>query len=120
MKKLLRILALVTVAIILTTGFAFAEGKAKGKNKSASDAQIAELIEMVASANAQIKANVKIAQATPEDDVKWLLKSVDKITKPVFQFAKKIGAEVVCEYDYYVIDGRTVAIDPLKVINIRK
>lgn len=120
MKKLLRILALVTVAIILTTGFAFAEGKAKGNNKTPTNAQMAELKVMVASANAAIKANVRIAQATPIDDVKWLLKSVDKITKPVFQFAKKIGAEVVCEYDYYVIDGRTVAIDPLKVINIKK
>ena len=120
MKKALRILALVTVAIILTTGFAFAEGKAKGKNKTPSAAEMVTLQAMVAAANAEIKANVKIAQATPYDDVKWLLKSVDKITKPVFQYAKKIGAEVVCEYDYYVIDGKTVAVDPLKVINIKK
>mgnify|MGYP000869326910 CR=1 FL=1 len=73
---------------------------------------------MVLAANIQIYALVKIAQATPYDDVAWLLNKVDSITKPVLAYAASIGATVICEYEQHWIDGRWVLVDPLKVINI--
>lgn len=73
---------------------------------------------MVLAANLRISALVKIAQATPYDDVDWLLREVDNTTRPVFAFANAIGATVICEYDEYWIDGRIVLVDPLKVINL--
>ncbi len=73
---------------------------------------------MVFVANARIYSLVRYAQSTPYDDVDWLLNEVDKIIKPVFAYAESIGATVVCEYIPYMIDGREVLIDPLKVINI--
>ncbi|MGI6151540.1 MAG: hypothetical protein ACOYIR_06275 [Christensenellales bacterium] len=73
---------------------------------------------MVLAANIQIYALIKIAQATPYDDVAWLLSMVDNVTKPVFAYAASIGATVICEYERHWIDGRWVLVDPLKVINI--
>lgn len=113
MKKMLRVFTIVMVAMMLTCSVAIAE-------KKPSKVEMAKLNTMVAAANAAIKTNVRIAQATPYDDTAWLLLSVKAITTPVFRYARSIGAEVICEYDYYVVDGKTLAIDPLKVINIKK
>lgn len=90
----------------------------KSVTSAASFAKELKLRTMVLAANIQIYALVKIAQATPYDDVAWLLNKVDGITKPVFAYAASIGATVICEYERYWIDGRWVLVDPLKVINI--
>ncbi|MEG1633756.1 MAG: hypothetical protein RR314_06845 [Oscillospiraceae bacterium] len=71
---------------------------------------------MVALANARIASLVRFAQATPYNDVNWLLRQVDYTVAPVFAFAKLVGATVVCEYVPYVVDGQTVLIDPLRVV----
>ena len=98
---------------------AFADGRRTTTVlKTPTLAQKLKLHTMVLAANLQIFALVKIAQATPYDDVAWLLKTVEGITKPVFAYATSIGATVVCEYERHWIDGRWVLVDPLKVINI--
>ncbi|MEA4823827.1 MAG: hypothetical protein VB111_06925 [Clostridiaceae bacterium] len=80
--------------------------------------ELKALTNMVDTANATIDMLVKIAIMTPYDDVDSLLKTIDKIVSPVFRYADRIGVTVVCEYEEVVIDGRTVLIDPLRVVNI--
>jgi len=118
---------IVMVAIPTCASAAVKDGSCNGNSvqycttvsTSVSDAvKTLKLRAMVLSANLQIKALVKVAQATPYDDVDWLLARIENIVAPVFAYAESIGATVVCEYEQVVIDGRTVLIDPLKVINV--
>ena len=76
------------------------------------------LYAMVDAANVSIAIAVRIAQITPYDDVDALLVTVDVIVAAVTAYADRIGAELACDYTEYVIDGRTVLIDPLRVVNI--
>jgi|GEM_PF-1719022 len=80
--------------------------------------QYAKLYVMVERANYEIESLVRYAQATPQDDVDWMLKKVDGIIAKVMAYAEKIGAEVDCEYVEYYIDGQYVMIDPLMVVNV--
>lgn len=109
MKKMLKIM--VAVALLITLLFSVTAFAAPTKEEQK------VLKTMVHTTNQAIKKMVKAAQKTPYDDVPLLLAAVDLAVAPVFAYADMIGAEVVCEYDYYEIDGQTVAIDPLKVIN---
>lgn len=112
MKKSLRILIALILVLVLTCGTALACENAiqNAKNK--------RLYSMVNAANAQVRALVRIAQITPYDDVAWLLYMVDAVNRPVFSYARAIGATVQCTYITYYIDGRYVEVDPLKVINV--
>lgn len=115
MKNMLRKLLVICLVLMLTCSSAMAcsADNAQAKlNKT--------LYAMVDAANLAVKAQVKIAQATPYNDVEWLLVSTQATVAPVYAYAKLIGATVVCEYDYYNVDGQVVAIDPLKVINVRE
>lgn len=82
------------------------------------DKEVVTLVVMVEAANFAIKGLVKVAQYTPYNDVALLLYAVDRIVEPVFAYGEKIGAEVICEYTAYEIDGQTVMVDPLRVINL--
>ena len=116
MKNMLRKLLIICLVLMLTCSSAMActaDRDAQAKlNKT--------LYAMVEAANIAVKAQVKIAQATPYNDVEWLLASINATVTPVYAYAKLIGATVVCEYEYYTVDGQRVAIDPLKVINVRE
>lgn len=79
--------------------------------------ELATLEYMVDAANCQIELMVLTAQLTPWDDVDWLLSSTDTLVRQVKRYARSIGCDVACEYTYYYIDGRMVAVDPLRVIN---
>lgn len=124
MKKRNIVCILLSVIVLMAAipSVAFADGRttasATAVKPAATFAQELKLRAMVLAANLEIYALVKIAQATPFDDVNWLLAMVDKITKPVFAYAATIGATVICEYERYWIDGRYVMVDPLKVINL--
>ena len=123
MKKRNIVCILLSVIVLMAAipSVAFADGRTstvKSVVPAATFAQELKLRTMVLAANLQIYALVKIAQATPYNDVAWLLAMVDNITKPVFAYADAIGATVICEYDRHWIDGRWVYVDPLKVINI--
>lgn len=108
MKKVLSVV-LIVIMLMAISCTALAEGPSR--------LEMITLKSMVAGANATIWSLVRIAQKTPYDDVQWLLWSVDAVVAPVKAYANRIGAQVVCDYDYYVIDGRSVAVDPLRVIN---
>lgn len=112
MKKSLRVLIVAILVLTLTCGSALAcENYIQKRQNNA-------LYAMVRTANAQVKALVRIAQITPYDDIDWLQYSVGVVTRPVFAYARMIGAEVLCTYKTYYIDGQYVEVDPLKVINV--
>ena len=113
MKKRL-MCALMLLVLLMSMATMAMAGSAK---KDVSEKDFAKLEAMVVKANEKIDKAVAQAQKTAKDDVAELLKKVEKTVAPVFKFADEIGAEVVCEIEYYWIDGRQVAIDPLKVIN---
>lgn len=108
MKKIL----LASIAAMLVMCFAFSTAFA------ATAKELDKLYQKVDKANAKIAEAVEKAMATEKDDVEKLLKKVDQIVDSVMEYADSIGVEVVCEYDYYIIDGHTVAIDPLRVVNV--
>ena len=116
MKKMLRKLLAICLVLMMVCSSAMA--------CPAGDAAQAKLNKalyvMVDAANLQVKALVKIAQTTPYNDVAWLVASTDAVVAPVFAYAKLIGAEVECVYTEYEVDGQTVLIDPLKVINVKQ
>ena len=86
---------------------------------SPTDAELQRLYTMVEAANLAIEVAVRLAQLTPYNDIAQLQVAVACITAPVFLYAERIGAEVVCEYTAYNIDGQVVLIDPLRVVNIK-
>ena len=113
MKKRL-MCALMLLVMLLSLATMAMAGSAK---RDVSEKDFAKLEDMVAKANEKVAKAVAQAQKTAEDDIAQLLKKVDKTISSVYKFAEEIGADVVCEIEYYWIDGRLVAIDPLKAIN---
>ena len=113
-KKIALFLAVLTIIAVLAMPLSVS---AANVERTATAKEIATLNLMVEAANLTIKGLVKVAQYTPYNDVPYLLYAVDRIVAPVFEYGEKIGVEVVCEYTEYVIDGQTVLIDPLRVIN---
>ena len=116
MKKTLRMLLVLTLVLVMTCSSAMACTAGDAAQEKLNNV----LYVMVEAANAQVKVLVKIAQETPYDDVEWLKASTQAVVAPVFAYAQLIGATIECEYDYYEVDGQIVAIDPLKVINVRE
>lgn len=123
MKKRTRVLLVLVCVMMLATAIPLAAASAEGNGNGngycygqQSDTQ-ETLDQMIAAANAKIEALVAYAQSTPQNDIAWLLRQVDKTVKPVFRYARKIGATVICTYTEYYIDGEYVLIDPLKVVN---
>lgn len=116
MKNMLRKLLILCLVLMLTCSSAMA----CSNGVAAQDKLNKTLYAMVEAANIAVKAQVKVAQSTSYNDVAWLKASTQATVAPVFAYAKLIGATVECEYDYYWVDGQWVAIDPLKVINVRK
>lgn len=113
-KKIALFLAVLTVMAVLAMPLSVS---AADVESTATQKELVTLYVMVEAANLTIEGLVKVAQYTRCNDVALLLYAVDRIVKPVFEYAEKIGVEVVCEYTAYEIDGQTVLIDPLRVIN---
>ena len=88
-------------------------------NQSQVDRDYEEIEKLVAWTNNRIEVLVARAQATPEDDVEQLIAEVDMLIANVMNKAAAKGISIQCTYTAYEIDGRTVLIDPLKVINKR-
>lgn len=116
MKK--KILALVLVLVLSIA--VFAPGLASAC--SYYDRELArynQAVAIVNSANSQIRALVYAAQCTPYDDVCLLLVSTNAVAASAKYRVAQLGYSVGCTYTYYEVDGHTVAIDPLYVINPR-
>ncbi len=110
---------LVCVLAFAMSATSFAAGKGNGAGCGNSNAAaIAKIEHQVDLANAQIDKLVAHAQATPKDDVDWLLWKVDQIAANVRAKADKCGVQIACEYVAYEIDGRVVLIDPLMVVHL--
>lgn len=78
-----------------------------------------QAVSIINNANAQIKKLVRTAQMTPYNDVAWLISSTNSVAANAKARVAQLGYEVGCEYSYYWVDGKYVAIDPLYVINPR-
>ena len=113
-KKIALFLAVLTIMAVLAMPLSVS---AADVQRTATQKEINTLTAMVEAANLTIEGLVKVAQFTPYNDVAYLLFAVDCVVAPVFAYGEKIGVEVICEYTEYVIDGQTVLIDPLRVIN---
>lgn len=113
-KKIALFLAVLTIMAVLAMPLT---ASAVDIERTASRQELATLTLLVEAANLTIEGLVKVAQFTPYNDVAYLLYAVDCVVAPVFAYGEKIGVEVICEYTEYVIDGQTVLIDPLRVIN---
>lgn len=114
-KKLLSIVLLfVLVFAVAAPGIASA-----CSNDSLQTARYYQAVSIVNSANAQIRALVYTAQRTPYDDVAWLVASTKAVASSAKYMVSQLGFKAGCTYTYYEVDGKTVAIDPLYVINPR-
>lgn len=113
-KKIALFLAVLTIMAVLAMPLTVS---AADVDRTPSCRELITLHIMVEAANLTIEGLVKVAQYTPYNDVIALLYAVDRIVEPVFEYGEKIGVEVVCEYTEYEIDGQTVLVDPLRVIN---
>ena len=71
---------------------------------------------IVDNCNNLIESMVAVAQWTPFNDIPALLLSVNTLVAATEGTVKALGFSVVCEYTEYVIDGRHVMIDPLRVV----
>ena len=125
MKKLVALLLALTMVFTMTLTVASADsGKAKKGASAVLEAnptkEQQKLIKMVDQANKKIEQFVAKAQKTPVNDIEWLLKQVEKTTKPVYEYADEIGATVDCRLEYFWIDGEYIGIDPLYVVNLGK
>ncbi len=121
MKKRLVAMLLCVALLVAFPATAFAQTNppaARCMPAPAGQAQMLRLQVMVMQANAEIDLLVLWAKITPYDDVDWLLSQVDRITGRVFDYADSIGATVVCDYEPHWIDGQTVLVDPLRVVNV--
>lgn len=111
MKKLVSLL--LVLVMVLAIGCASASACI-----SLYDQKMIVLSGMVAAANAQVKALIRAAQLTPYRESEASLQAAAKaINAPSLAYAKAIGASVVCTEQTYFVDGRSIVIDPLKVIN---
>lgn len=118
MKRIRKLSIILVLTLVLSTVLLPITASAKEYDKGPSKKEIITLYTMVESANIAIEIAVRVAQLTPYNDVALLLYTVDCIADNVMDYAEEIGAEVVCEYTEYVVDGQTVLVDPLRVINI--
>lgn len=117
MKKSLRVLAALLLMMILLCSTASASGISE---YCLTDRQenFLRVQARVSAANAKVRALVLHAQLTPYDDVDWLHEQVERINAPVISYGESLGFKVECTYRWYWIDGRWVAVDSLKVINV--
>ena len=106
-----KILALVLALVLAMCAFsgAFACGHYKSNYYKA--------VSIVNSANARIRALVRSAQLTPYYDVPQLIAATEAIAASTKVQVRMLGYRAECDYAYYWVDGRYVAIDPLYVVN---
>ena len=90
---------------------------APAASASSSDRNYYKVQRIVSDANATILSMVRTAQRTPYDDTQWLISATNKVARDAKRQASALGYELGCSYTTYIVDGRSVTIDPLYVIN---
>ncbi len=109
MKKFVRVLAAVLVLMLATCSIALADKKTDNVKQYVQ--------KLVNETNKKIKAAVQAARETPEDDTAELIEYAAKLSKETIDAAAALGVKLECVYTTYVVDGRKIYVDPLKVIN---
>lgn len=128
-KSVIFFLVTILVLMVALPGVTMARGNGNGNGRGnayghtesdggASAKEIRALYKMVDKANKKIDKLIKRAQATPYNDIDWLLDEVEDTVRPVFNYGLSIGVTVVCELEEYYIDGQYVLVDPLRVVSI--
>ena len=111
------ILAMVLILALACPGVG-ACGLGLQKQSNASyRAYLAQAEKLVRDCNASVERLVKAAQLTPYNDVAALVVATDAVIKATTLAVNIMGFEVECTYTEYFVDGQTVLIDPLRVIN---
>lgn len=87
--------------------------RAKGNNENF-------ILKMVDWTNAKIDQQIAMAQRSPKDDVAQLMIQCDFLVANAVYWANDTGYELECIYEPYEVDGQTVYIDPLRVVNRRR
>ena len=67
--------------------------------------------------NRMVESAVRYAQATPQNDVAALIVKTNILIRDTTILVNALGFQVECCYTEYTVDGQTVLIDPLRVIN---
>ncbi len=111
-------LALFLAAALLCTGV-FAAGPSSSKKKTTPlyCARYAAACLIVDTANCEISALVRHAQATRYDDTALLIVETQLVASVADALVAALGFDTECEYVPYVVDGKTVMIDPLRVVD---
>lgn len=104
---------ILVLILMLTASFAFAEEAAY------SEKDYEKACDIIEKANEKITDLVEHAQETDKYDVDKLLDQTGKVIEQATEKVEKLGFEVDCSYDIYVVDGEEIEIDPLYVINPR-
>ncbi|HPE15943.1 MAG TPA: hypothetical protein PK597_03200 [Oscillospiraceae bacterium] len=94
-----------------------ADAESDGASVTKAEKDLAKAEKFVADANAQIEAFVARAQRTPKEDIGLLLAQIDRVVDRTVRQVTRLGFGVACEYVTYEVDGQTVLVDPLKVVN---
>lgn len=118
-KKLVAVVLAIALVFSVTCVGAYADSPNSCRQRLSPVQQIAFLAAECAvdSCNRLVEIAVRRAQATPYNDVIPMLVTVNALIKEATIIANTLGFEVECCYTEYVVDGQTVLIDPLRVIN---
>lgn len=75
--------------------------------------------DIVEKANEKVADLVEHAQETAKDDVEKLIEKTTDVIDKAKEKVAALGFEVECTFTEYEVDGQTIKIDPLYVINPR-
>lgn len=118
-KIIATILALVLVLALACPGVGACglSGRRQPAYVNSSSARFAAAEKLVSDCNRSVELMVYAAQRTPYYDVPVLVYSVNRLIATTVALVNAMGFETECTYTEYVVDGCTVLIDPLRVIN---
>lgn len=115
MKK--KIMTILVVAVMIVGMACPAVSACSYDEPSTQGFRYAAAVAIVNECNNAVELMVKAAQLTPYDDVALLTIASNVLIARTIGAVKALGFNVECTYTAYVVDGRTVLIDPLRVIN---
>ena len=117
-KKIVATILAVVLVLALACPGVGACGLGLQKQSNASyRAYLAQAEKLVRDCNKSVELLVRAAQLTPYNDVAALEKAVDVLIGTTKLAVNALGFDVECTYTEYIVDGQSVSIDPLRVIN---
>ena len=116
-KIVASVLAVVLIFVLACPGVGACGLGLQKQSNANSRAYLAQAEKLVRDCNKSVELLVKAAQLTPYDDVAALIFSTDALLKTTTLAVNALGFEVACSYTEYIVDGQSVLIDPLRVIN---